>query len=321
MNTFDLVIYAIVAIALIFVLFTVFNFINTPESNTKLIAQSIELAQTETKLGQTVNLGQLYYTNNQTIDKVDLAKEFPIISFDCLSPTHCCIKKKDQGKDYVCDKAVTWNDTYFMINTSGKLNTSTRCIRVDGTSVCKVYLGGLPAQAKIEEIEVLDTKTGTGEIKANVKNIGAQTLAIGKMTLTLYKKSANNWIETDYVSDAKEINSISAGEKSFFLWSINPNNSGDYKALFKFEGQNGGFDEKSVEFLLDKTNTCIESTTTPLETIFDPETESYQEVHTCENCAYSIDCASALAKKTGKLFYPLNETNAYCYKQTMEGTC
>lgn len=317
-----MLIYGIAAITTIILFFILIQYVLAPESNTKIIASSIDRAQTQTNLGKTVNLGLLLYEEDYRLQKTDLAKDKPIISFECTNPNYCCIRKGEQDKKYECDKQVSWDYDYFSTNLTQKILTSTRCIRVDGVGVCRVYLGSLPAQAAIDKLEVLEDKAGIGELKVTLKNTGSQQLALGKNSLKLYKKANDgSWALTDYYSDSKDVPNIIPGEKSAILWSINPTNSGTYKAEFKFEGQNAGFDQNAIEFVIDKTLSCI-VTDTENQTIPNSENTYFEEIHYCAGCSYSFDCANAWTKKTGgKVFYPLDKDSAYCIKETYDGNC
>ncbi|MFA6268744.1 MAG: hypothetical protein WC652_02955 [archaeon] len=321
MNTFNLAIYGIVTIALILLFLNLIPQFLTPESNNKLISTTLEMAQTQTYLGKTINLGALLYPEKYTLQKDDLSKDKPIISFECLTPNDCCIRKQDQNKDYKCTKPVSWDYDFFSTKESHTTNTSVRCIRIDGVGVCKVYFGTLPAQAQVGIIEILDTSTGNAEVKVNVKNVGSGQLAFGQNSIKLFKKSTTDWIETDYYSEPKEVNTIMPQEKYSFLWSISPKNSGEYKAVFKFEGQNAGYDENYVIFTLDKSNLC-NTTEQQTTTTFNAENSNYMEIHYCTGCSYSFECANTWSKKeNGKEFVPLDKDSAYCTKLTYEGSC
>jgi len=309
MNVFELVIYSIAGLALLLLFFSLLPYFFPTETSTKQIVKAVEEAQTLTMLGKTMNLGALSYSRDYQLFKEDFDEKKVLITFECVSAKECCIRKSDQGKNYTCDNPIEWDYNFIKIKETKKVTTAVRCTREQGFSLCKIYIAGLPAQAKVDKIELLNLAEGIAEIKLTLKNIGLNELAFGKNSLVLYKKSENTWIETDYASEEKETQNIMPGEKETILWSINPKNTGEYKALFRFEAQNAGFDENSIIFTLDKTSLC------------NTDTNTYQEIHSCSECTYSVDCATAWDKKTGKTFYPLDKERAYCTKTTYEGNC
>jgi len=320
MKVFELLVYSIAGLALLLLFFSLLPYFFPPETSTKQIMKAVEEAQTLTMIGKTMNLGALSYSKDYHLFKEDFDEKNFLIAFECASAKECCIKKSDQGKNYACENPIEWDYNFIKIKETKKITTAVRCTREKGFNLCKIYVAGLPAQAKVDKIELLNTSGGTGEIKLTLKNIGLNELAFGKNSLILYKKSENSWIETDYASEEKEVSTIMPGEKETIFWSINPKNAGEYKALFRFEAQNAGFDENSIIFTLDKTSLC-NTNETQAETFFDPETSTYQETHYCTGCSYSFECANAWNKKTGKPFYPATKDSAYCTKTTYEGSC
>ncbi|MFA5931444.1 MAG: hypothetical protein WC821_03980 [archaeon] len=320
MNTFEIIIYAIVALALVMVFLTFAPQFLENKQSVDNMKKSIEIAKLQTMLGKTMNLGFPLYGEEFIVNKNNFDYKTVLVAFECLDPKECCIRKEDQDKNYKCNKSIEWDYDFFKVKDTTKIQTSLRCIKQGELATCKFYLGSLPAQAKIDKIELVDNTNGTAEIKVLVKNIGSNELAFGKNSLKLEKKSPTNWVETDYVSETKETMTIMPGESYPFLWSIAPSNSGEYKAIFTFEGQNAGFDENSIIFTLDTTKAC--KTGGVGESIFNPNNSTYQEIHYCANCLNSFDCASAWNKKQiGTTFTPINSESAYCTKTTFEGSC
>lgn len=320
MNTFEIIIYAIVALALVLAFLNFApQFLENKQSINEM-KKSIEIAKSQTSLGKTMNIGSPIYDKEFIANKKNFDDKIVLVAFECLNPKECCIRKADQDKNYVCNKPIEWDYDFFKVSETKKIQTSLRCLDKMGLITCKFYLGSLPAQAKVEKIELIDTEDGTAEIKVIVKNTGSNELAFGENSLKLEKKSPTNWVETDYVSEIKETMAIMPQESYSFYWSIAPKNSGEYKAIFTFQGQNAGFDENSITFTLDTTLAC--KTGGIGESIFDPENNIYQEIHYCTNCSNSFDCASAWNKKqNGTTFTPINSESAYCTKTTFEGNC
>jgi len=321
MNLFEILIYSIAAFALILVFLGIIYYFTEQETNTKIIQRELIKAQAQINLGKTINGGQLNFEKDNSMEKSDIEKENTLVSFECINPQNCCTRETDRDKTTKCDKAIRWDYDFVQFNENKRITLNTRCERISGVPVCKVYISGTPPQAKVKKIELLTKTLGTGEIKVTVENSGGQTLTFGKNTLTLFKKVTDGWQETNYPEEIKEVETIASGESYSFLWSINPKNSGNYRADFKFEAKNGGFDENGIEFVIDKTLSCkIDSRA--VETTFDSATGNYLENYYCTGCSYSFECSNAwTAEYPTKNFIVKTKDATYCVKQEANGSC
>ena len=322
MNAFELIVYAIAALVFILVVIGVFQQFLQPENPLTQIKKSIELAQTQTMLGHTVENGYLDYPNDFTAFARNLAdKKNTIVSFECNNPSDCCIRKTDANSRETCTKAIDWDYDFVKINQPKKISTNTRCVLIQGMPVCKVYLGTLPAQAKVFSIDSLGTNLGATQIKITLKNTGSIQISYGTVRLELYKKSINGWELTDYNSSSKEVPLIVPQEKHILFWDITPNNIGEYKAEFIFDAQNGGSDQNFIIFTKE-TNSYCAIDGSPSETVQNMTNGTYEEIHYCTGCSYSHECVGAWSKETpSTTFYPQSKDQTYCTKSTFEGNC
>jgi len=319
MKPFDIIVYAIVAVALIVLLFTVFSQLNPMKNNTQLLKQYLSEAQIQTMTGKTVSLGAVQYSNGEMFNSKDLEEKNNLVAFECVNAKDCCTKRSDMKSDENCSKAIEWDSTYAIIKQGKKITTSVRCNRIEGISACKIYLAGLPAQAKISQMSIIDVSQGIGEIKVTVTDTGFVPIANASNYVRLYKKDGAGWMLTDYTTEAKSLDILMPAEKHEFFWSINPQNSGEYRAEFVFEAQNGGMDTNSITFTLDKTQFC--KTTDGVETVAGGAENTYWEIHSCTGCTYAYECAATWNAKLGKQFNILSNTQAYCVKATENGAC
>ncbi|VVB75593.1 Uncharacterised protein [uncultured archaeon] len=319
MKPFDIAVYAIVAVALIVLLFTVFSQLNPIQNNTQLLKQYLGEAQIQTMTGKTVSLGAVLYKNGELFNSKDLEERNTLVAFECVNERDCCTKSSDMRKDENCSKAIEWDSTYAIIKQGKKITTSVRCNRLEGLPVCKIYLAGLPAQTKIDKISIIDASLGVGEIKVTVTDTGSVPIASATNSVRLYKRDGNGWMLTDYIIEPKSLDILMPQEKHEFFWSINPANSGEYRAEFVFEAQNGGSDTNSIIFTLDKMQFC--KTTDGVETVAGGEPDTFWEIHNCTGCTYAYECAAAWNAKAGKQFNILSADKAYCVKTTEEGAC
>jgi hypothetical protein len=239
---------------------------------------------------------------------------------ECTDPENCCIRKSDQDNKNKCEKPFEWDYDYFEPKITGPVITNVRCLRYNGLPKCTIYFGKAPAQTEVNKINLMNTTSTSTELEVIVKNSGANELAFGKATLKLYKKSVNEWIETDYTQEPQEVTTLMPQESSHLYWSLTPKNPGKYKAEFTFEALNAGHDKKAIEFDKSVSVTC-QINESKTDTLIG-ENGKFNELHYCNNCEYSYDCANAWkAKIPSKTFYPMTKEQTYCIKDTETGAC
>ena len=192
---------------------------------------------------------------------------------------------------------------------------------IDTINTCKVYVGLMPAQAEVKQVENIGTNMeGNTEIKSVLKNSGQTTLSNATAQLKLFKKVDTKWIQTDYEIEAQEIQILQPGEERVLYWEVKTQNLGKYKATILFEAKDAGFNQNSVEFDRNENYYC--KTTTIGETIYNAQNNNYEELHHCEGCNYAHECANAWNNKSVQVtYYPKNKDYAYCTKNTSLESC
>jgi hypothetical protein len=278
MKIFQLVITAIVAIALIALFFTYINSLNSPENLNSQIKKAIIQAEDPSYMGKTimfsfnVTQNQLLYTKDFDLSKRSLAIE-------CTDNSICCAKGEE------CNK-IEWTEEYAQFNKAKKINFYARCLE-EGISICRIYFGKMPAQAELKEIRKTSQNNLTINFEVDVKNSGKQNLSLGENKLKLYKKVAFDWEESDFKKESKNISMLAPDQEHTFLWEITIPSYGEYKAEFIFEGQNSGFDIKTIDFNINENTACQRSE--KVEYVTDPES-GVREIHYCEGCNYGYEC-------------------------------
>ncbi len=322
MNVFELVIYAILAIILVFLIMTLFS--NQNKDNLlEELKDNLKIAQTETFLGKTIKIENKTIESNFYLNKASLDEPLLSVALECNNPKLCCIRKEEQSEDYECTKQFDWDYSYINSNTQTTIKISLRCLKESTIPICRVYFGAYPAQAEIVEIKN-DQEEGNNTIMSSikVKNSGEGQLALGKLELTLQKKANNVWGNTEDVFTPQEIDYLMPGQEHTFVWAVQTATAGEYKLLYKFSGTNAGFDTKSLDYNITTTNNCkiIEEETYEIQTI--QEGVKYNEIKKCENCNYAYECASAWQNKYPMVNYQIvTKEKTYCEKQTELFTC
>ncbi len=318
MRPFDILVYAIIALALLVIFYPLISGFFTPLDNSKLIGSGLIKAQTEAFLGELVYLGALVYEKNTNIEKDFFEQKGLIVSIECTSPTLCCQRGVLNEGD--CDNVVNWDYTFFSVKEKKSLHTFLRCIEKEDVFLCKVFIGDEPAQAKIKSASFLGlNESGENEIKLILTNSGKQILANGRLSLELYKKNNDVWEKTYYDSNAKEFKSITPESLETVFWPLNPANLGQYKAVFLFEAENAGFSRKEVIFEKTLSSSCFSGS--EIESVYDPVERVYQQFYSCSGCNYAYECVSKLNSAFGKTFYPYSKDKSYCKKSSEFGDC
>ena len=319
MNTFDLAIYAIAAIALVFVFFAIVQPYLAPQNHFTEIQTALLRAQISDNLGKTMSLGSLTFSNNSTIVTDSFDKSKMLVAIECSSPSICCTRKSELKT--TCTKPISWDYTFFTTNEVKSVQTYVRCIKLSELPVCKIYFGGTPAQAKISNVELssANAKNST-EIKVTLKNTGSLPITGATTSVELLKKGPQGWAATDYDQTPKSIELLNSGEQIIESWELTPQNIGEYRANFTFESENAGFDKKTIDFNKATNTAC--TTTSIGDTLFDSDTSTFKELRNCTGCNFAYECAVAWeAAEKGKTFLPETKDTAYCTKQTFEGSC
>lgn len=320
MKVFDLFIYSIIALIIIAIFLAIAqNFPPLDEAST-MIKKALDEARIDPNLGKVFLVGTLNYEKDGLISSSGLTLEETLTSIECTNPEICCIRKSEQNQNEECKKAFEWDYDFINSKESKKVNTFVRCIDIDKINSCKVYIGLMPSQTKVNLVEIIgENARGNTEIKAILENIGQTTLANATAHLKLLKKVNQKWIQTDYELDSKEILILQPSEEKTLYWEIQTINLGEYKATILFEAKEGGFNENSVEFTKTKNSFCKK--TNIGETIYNAENDNYEELHHCEGCNYANECANEWNKESNETYYPKSKDYAYCIKNTPNENC
>lgn len=322
MKIFELLVYAIIAVVLVGIAVTLFNSFFPKEDLLVEIKQGIKIAQTESYLGKTIEIGQKTIEKDFIINKSFFDTAQLSLAFECNNPSLCCIRNTEQEASYNCTKPIEWDYTNIIVKTSTQIKVNLRCIKQNELPVCRIYFGSKPAQAQVTEIQLNQSNESiTAIVKA--KNSGENNLAQGKMNLILEKLVNNKWDVTEeefpeQVIETEEPSILMPGQEHSFVWEVKIFTPGTYRANFIFEGQNAGFDKNSINFDVEFNSYCkpiIEST---YELFEENNGTLFKEIKKCENCNYAYECATAWQTKYPTINYEvLTKDTTYCIKKSL----
>ncbi|MFA5357534.1 MAG: hypothetical protein WC308_01275 [archaeon] len=317
MRPFEILAYSIAALAILFVFYSLYQYYFPPQNVQKEISDALDLAQSPLYLGKTVQIGSRTMNEGSGIYKSAFEKEKRLVAIECNSEQVCCsLGEKCSGK-------INWSYETIEFKNSETINISARCITQEKLPVCRIYFGESPLQAKIKKILLVENVEGKAKINVTVRNENANPMGFGVNTIKLYKLVGTNWLETDKTFEAKEIEILEPKSDYNFEWEINITMPGSYKAVFRFESMNAGYDENSINFEVETGANCKADESAIAETtlILDSDPAQYKETHYCTGCIQAYECASAWEEKIGKGFEPLSPEQTYCIKDSYEGQC
>ncbi len=150
-GSFKLLIYAIVAISLIYIISTFvfnqcfFNCSNPVDDISKLLDSSqSELGITR---GKKVNFQGDFGVNADIFDIGSNSGGRSVV-FSCNNPVFCC-PKKGNDVESECVNKIQWSDRSIFISQSKPIDIFTRC-RFEELFICKIFVGKKPAQFEVE---------------------------------------------------------------------------------------------------------------------------------------------------------------------------
>ncbi|MEK6958913.1 MAG: hypothetical protein AABW59_02600 [archaeon] len=315
MKPFDLVVYSIVALVLVIVLFTLWGNLFPPENLTDTIKDQISTALSEGGLGHTLIIGTKTIPEGTMVSKGAFDTAELSFAVECSSPRLCC----ENGQ--ICEKPIEWNYERISFKSSQTITLSLRCQYIEKVPVCRAYFGDLPAQADINKVVAVGVSSTNTTIKVVLKNIGKNTLTGGVNSVTLEKYVSGQWADTGKEFPTQETETLTPNATQDLLWNMEVATSGKYKATFKFEGLNSGFDYKTIDFNIGENRACSTIIGSG-ETVSNPDSTKFREIHYCTGCNYAYECVSAWSTYSpGSTFEILTKDSTYCLKDTESGSC
>ena len=310
MKPVQLVVWAVIAIALIALVLFYFGGLEQEETLVEKIKANFVQAENPD------NLGNLFYLGEEKIKRDSLITKgmFDLIdrevSFECTSTELCCPMKED------CSKDITWDYDYLKTKNQVRTSVYLRCIK-DIVPICRVYVGKRAAQARIIKID----KTQVGSkiiLEVATENSGEFDMAFGSISMILEKKVGKRWVNTGEEFEEEIINRLGVNAGHIFIIEFETPILGEYRSRVKFEGRNAGFDEEKIEFTFNENTFC--KTSTREETI--PFGDKFREIHYCSECNFAYECLAKWNEQDPTTTYELiDEESVYCLKTTLEGNC
>ncbi|MEK6901995.1 MAG: hypothetical protein AABX02_00210, partial [archaeon] len=296
MNVFNLLIAAIVAIVLLFLIYSQFSPYFTSETKIGSLTEGL-LNEAQADLGHakgtflTLKEGQSLYARN--LDSITRT-----VAFAC-STTECCTFIEG------CTEPLSVTSDRIVINDTHKASITARCTEINQIHACKVYVGGEPAQVILEKVTVQENVTinGTQELPiiVSVRNTGENTA--GNVTVRA------EWIENQTIAGVEVPKVIQTNEKTIDVLdgkkdetvelSILMSKLGTYSVRVSVLGEDAGSETKMITIHIAgvEANLCARDLTKKEAAFFDSFDQMCRKKVFCTGCAFTYECRQIWEKE------------------------
>jgi len=241
-GSLKLFVYAVAAVALLWVFYTFIGQYLLAPDPADVIGKSLSAA--ETGLGAGFSNEILFKPGDGFTSETFNSRARNVI-FQCNGTQFCCPAGEACGLD------IEWDSKRAEFKSNRAITATTRCDLSYGIFTCTVYLGEKPAQMKIKSTAVPREADGTSQgIIVTLLNTGEKDIeqcAIETKAFLQYKEGGNQ-MERFVGSGAETLNAgrITAGGEIEKEIEFNIKESGDYRIVVKASGLDAGFDENTV---------------------------------------------------------------------------
>ncbi len=247
MNSFKLLVYAIVTIAVAALVYLIMQpLLFPPQENIALIERSLQASETglgtgfRTEVG--VQAGEGF--TGQTFDS-----RLRNVAFQCNSGSLCCPREEK------CDLAIEWDNRKVEFKQGRTVLATTRCDLQYSLYACTIYIGEKPAQIKIDSIEAaeeFDLSQENPSFKVSFSNSGSQEALQTEIRIEVLERyfEEGKWLErpVENASKTEVLGSLKPGKTAEKSIELSLNQNGSFKAKIRVSGLEAGYDEKSVQF-------------------------------------------------------------------------
>lgn len=287
MNVFRLLVYAIIAVALLWFFFTYLEQYFNPPSNT---IEKIEWGIQTAKLGpgQAIPLGILVFSEKTGLSKSLFSETGTDSILECNSPAYCC----DKGT--ACSGKAVWNEEHVSFNQKQVIPAFVRCKTEYDFFACKVFVGEQPAQVWIKKIEFekrLDLQAkNQWTVLVEIQNTGKLSMLPGIAVLTM-KKRLEDGSKRTIGSREKQSPAIEAGQSQAIEIVFPVSENSEFEATLRLESDNAGYDEETVEFAaINQPSPCRALNQQARTKEFDAQNNECIEKFFCAECVASTEC-------------------------------
>ncbi|MEK6970490.1 MAG: hypothetical protein AABW68_02230 [archaeon] len=326
MNTHQLLITAIIALAIMGLLFTDFASLFMPLTALNTHAPAL-LLEAQGELGQGSSI-TLSLKEGDTLSARNLDSRTRTIAFAC-SGTDCC-----PDMETSCPFSLSVTPDRMRINEGIKTTLTARCETVSSIHACTLYIGEEPAQLDMGPTTLTTPFTIQGKtdfpIHTRIRNNGKVDANEIHITAKLTEEQIIGGIPTPTLIGNTEttLSQIEGGEEQEVSLAIPLTKTGAFQLTLRVEGEGGGYEEEEYDIIVEGTNAilCARDTATKENPQYDGIDGLCRKKVFCTGCAFAYDCRDTWKKQSpltqGGYYDPDDGTPEYAYQLwPSNGTC
>lgn len=328
MNELRLVIAAVVAIALLYIVASQFTPFFTPETKINTLTEGL-LNEAQADLGQskgtslTLKEGQSLYARN-------LDNTTRTVAFACSTPDCCPLIEG-------CNEPLSVTGDRLIVNDSIKASITARCQEINHIHACKVYYGKEPAQLILENTIVEENITIQGmqelPIVVTVRNIGENTATNIAVTAEWLEDQTVEGVGVPTVikSDEEIVDSLAFQKNQTVTLGIPIDTLGTFTLRIRATAEDAGVQEKEYTIHVNGTaaDLCVRDTSKSEAAFFDSFDQICRKKVFCTGCDFAYECREIWEKEAvitstfGTGYDPDRGEPGFAYQiwSTNNGTC
>lgn len=231
------------------------------------------------------------------LTKEDFETQNTTIEFQCNDYEKCC------GENEECTEKIAWTKNKIKFNKDINPITSVRCEKQNEKNHCKIYIGKVPAQIQLTELNYDENISFNSEklkVNAIITNYGGLTedAALMQTKIFIYYLDGEEK-KTESVNEfTSKSTKINIQETKILEQEIELKTPGKYLIKVKLTGRDFGSIEKS--FTVNATGEPeyeCKKDTTKTEIVIDPKTVAETKIVECDIKRFCTDCMQAFECK------------------------
>jgi len=315
-SVFKLLVYAVVAVAVLWAFFYyLLPYFLPPSTTIKDIDESLMIA--ETRDGEFITK-QISFLKGETLSAGAFDTPIRSVTYQCYSGRECC---SESAVTDTCEVAVQSRNLSFIKD--GDIEMNFRCELEHNIHDCKIYLGGKPPQLEFSEITIPKTANISEklpEMDVTVKNVGDQPVFNVLLTVRIYNLSPSGSRELYTVPIENYMDVLNKDAEGSFNVQIPIQVAGDYEIEAIVTGDEAGKDIKLGTLTVDGTYVNPNCVTTIIDEPY-LQGDLCISRHRCNGCDYSVECKFAWKNQGVQGLEFKDREYAVLKTQAQDGSC
>ncbi|HLD58654.1 MAG TPA: hypothetical protein VI977_03375 [archaeon] len=253
MDVFRIVIIAIAAIALLWVLLALLPQFLPKEDAFALLENNLSGAKIT--LGKPI-LQDISFAQNVSFSGKSFDERNTSVAFECNDAQVCCSEGDRCGR-------IEWDSRHILFNSQRTIKTAARCSVKNDLFECKIFFGKAPAQIIFKKATIkpeIDLSKEPAVLNIEVQNSGSMEMLSGNLEITVFQKYFENGLwkksSVEYSSKILPLKSLPAGETASVQVPLEFTD-GTFEINAVVSGENSGFDKNVLAVTVSGSEKCL----------------------------------------------------------------